>query len=283
MSYQVTKYAAIAVALFWATAALFAGQNNSHFELFKQLPRHNTIAGIIDIRAIRQNPALSQLLSQENTPFSQLNDFDAAAVSFDSAGRRFSAICRFSSPTALKNYFKKYSQNLLYEKNFYRVVNSGSDLNGAKVIINSPETLLFYHDYPEQTHSFDRFGLDKETVALLHSDKETFACFGGKMKMKKEPFKSIRSFNIFLSRNHQKIQLHGMASCRKPMNASLTHMALLGLFSMYLQEYCDLSPENAGKIVSLLKVRQHGKNLYFQLDDVEKTIAQIIKLQAENY
>ncbi len=283
MSCQVTKYVAVAVALFWATAALFAEQNDPHADLLKQLPKHNTIAGIIDIRAIRQNPALSQLLSQENTPFPQLNDFDAAAVSFDSAGRRFSAICRFASPAALKGYFTKYSANLLPEKNFYKVVNSGSDLNGAKISINSPETLLFYHDYPAQTLSFDRSGINSDVLSLLHLDKKALLRFGGKMKLKKEPFKSIRSFNVFLSRKQNRIQLHGMASCRKPMNASLTHMAMLGFFSMYLQEFCRLSPENAGKIVSLLKVRQHGKNLYFQLDDVEKTIAQIIKLQAENY
>ena len=278
---QVKFYCCVAVVLFRATAALFAGETLRNSDLLKNLPRHNTIAGVFDLKSIRQNARLSQLLAQKNILPVPLSDFDDIAISMDASGRRFSAVLRFSSEDIQKKYFKKYSGKLLREKDHYTIINSGKDLNGAKIFLIQPDTILFYHDYPENTTVFDRSGICGETLTLLDLQQKHPVRFGGTMKFKKEPFRSIRSFNIFLSKNKNKIHLHGTASCRKPVNASLTHMAMLGFFSMYLQEYCNLSPENAGKIVALLQVRQHGKNLYFQLDDVEQTIARIIKLQAE--
>ncbi len=249
--------AAFAALMFCFTLAYGAER-----DLFSLLPSYTAIAGYADSAMLAKDEFFRQYA---------VSDVKKAAFGCDERGRRIAVIVQFATEKAWQQMWddiSPYLEPMAAERRIllFKVKDNGRFYRNGHFAVLAPMVAAFYTDFPKnQPFRCDYAGIPAAVREILPADTPLGAA--GFPRFKDEALRQIRKFNLYLRSPEGKYMLKGQAVCRKPIHASLTHFALLASCSMYLQQYCRLTPEDAAEIISRIKVTQNGAILDFEFDD----------------
>lgn len=265
-----------------AGVALLSVLTASGSELFSSLPSDTAIAGYVDGEALRKDPELASLLERVVPPRIGgigRDDFAAAAFGSDAKCNRLAVVFRARGEAAWGRVWQVVSPRLAQtaQGGVYAFRDPGRDLRKGRFAVCGVDTGALYLNCPDGSVP-DRSGVSENLRKLVPAGK--FAAVAGRPRIKGDPFRAIRSFRAFVERSgNGRFRLAGEAGFEKPAHASLGAFAMLSVFSMWLQEYLDLSPEAASELVSKVRMRQSGSSIKFEFNDFE-TLIRLLKEQA---
>lgn len=251
-------------AVFAALLFCFIPASGAEIDLLSLLPGHTAIAGYAEPAMLTKHEFFRQF------------DFPAAGVKkaafgCDERGRRIALLVHFADENAWQQMWDGISPHLEVlpaERRIllYKLKDNGNFFCKGHFAVLAPMVAAFYADFPKnQPFKCDYSGAPANIRQALPAGVPLGAA--GFPRFKDEAMRQVRQFRIFLTSAEKECTVKGEISCRKPIHASLTHFALLASCSMYLQEYCQLSPEDAAEVISRIKVRQNDSQLVFEFSD----------------
>jgi hypothetical protein len=158
-----------------------------------------------------------------------------AAFGCDANGKRVTLILQFADLESWQKMWKKLSPHMEpmpAERRIllFKIKNADSFFNNGHFAVLAPLVAAFYANSPgNQPFRCDYAGIS-ENLAKAIPESQLLA-IAGFPRTQQEPFRQIRSIRIYVTQNQQNLLLKGSISCRKPLHASLTHVALLSALS----------------------------------------------------
>ena len=248
-------------AAFAALLFCFIPVSGAEIDLFSLLPGNTAIAGYVEPETLAKH----EFFRQYTIP-----GIKKAAFSCDERGKRVALLVHFADENSWQQMWDDLSPHLEplpAERRIllYKVKKSRFFRNGHFAVL-APMVAAFYADFPEnQPFKCDYSGVPANIRQAVPAGVPLGAA--GFPRFKDEAMRQVRQFRIFLTSAEKECAVKGEIFCRKPLHASLTHFALLASCSMYLQEYCQLSPEDAAEVISRIRVRQNDSQLVFEFSD----------------
>ncbi len=246
-------------AAFAALMLCFHIVHGVEIDLLSLLPSHTAVAGHFAAETLPESSFFRQHVPA---------GVKKAAFGCDARGRRIALLAQFTDENAWQKMWDEISPHLEplpAERRIllYKVKGSGNFFRDGHFAVLAPMVAAYYTDFPgNQPFKCDYSGVSGNIRQLL--PENSAPAVAGLPRFKDEAVRQIREFAITLSTGSGNECIKGHAVCRKPIHASWTHFALLASCSMYLQQFCALSPEDAAEIISLIKVRQNGARLDFE-------------------